>query len=319
MRSIAPPPSPIPKDINGHPARLTPTYNRAGALEAVKLDNDTYVEHIAYNAKGQRVLITYGNAVMTRYSYDPCTFRLIRLRTEKCSRPDDLTWQSAPTGAPKDWLFQDFTYAYDLAGNITAIQDCTPESGLSATPDRLNRVFAYEPIYRLVSATGREYAAQRPQNIWDDVIHPPDLTKTAFYTQTYGYDPAGNLSKLSHTAANSAYNYTRRFDLAPNQDGDGSNRLQSVTVGSDVYAYQYDNSGNIIQETLSRFYFWDHADRLVGFKIQNGAGVSVDARYLYGSDGMRIKKWVRTNGTGVPESIVYIDGIFEYHQWKKAK
>ena len=38
---------------------------------------NTYVEHIAYNAKGQRLLIAYGNGVMTRHAYDPQTFRLV--------------------------------------------------------------------------------------------------------------------------------------------------------------------------------------------------------------------------------------------------
>ena len=53
----------------------------------------TYVERIAYNAKGQRTLIAYGNGVMTRYAYDPQTFRLVRLRTERYTKPDLLTYQ----------------------------------------------------------------------------------------------------------------------------------------------------------------------------------------------------------------------------------
>jgi YD repeat-containing protein len=71
-----------PKDVDGNRKTLTPTYNRAGVLESVKLDGETYVARIAYNAKGQRTLIAYGNGVMTRYAYDEHTFRLVRLRTE---------------------------------------------------------------------------------------------------------------------------------------------------------------------------------------------------------------------------------------------
>ncbi|AWV90017.1 hypothetical protein [Bradymonas sediminis] len=41
------------------------------------------VEHIAYNAKGQRILAALGNGVMTRYAYDPNIFRLSRLRSER--------------------------------------------------------------------------------------------------------------------------------------------------------------------------------------------------------------------------------------------
>src|SRR5207253_1641475 len=41
-----------PKDVEDARQALTPNYNRAGALESVKLNADTYVERIAYNAKG---------------------------------------------------------------------------------------------------------------------------------------------------------------------------------------------------------------------------------------------------------------------------
>jgi hypothetical protein len=50
---------------------LTPAYNKAGALFSVNLDGTDYVKEIAYNAKGQRLLIALGNDWMTRYTYDP--------------------------------------------------------------------------------------------------------------------------------------------------------------------------------------------------------------------------------------------------------
>ena len=71
-----------PQDVNGTRKSLNNHYNRAGGLESVKIDDVTYVEHIAYNAKGQRTFIVYGNNVMTRYAYDQKTFRLVRMRTE---------------------------------------------------------------------------------------------------------------------------------------------------------------------------------------------------------------------------------------------
>src|SRR5262249_51120057 len=64
-----------PQDASGARKELRPTYNRAGALERVDLDGDTFVQRIAYTAKGQRALIAYGNGVMTRYAYDDRTFR----------------------------------------------------------------------------------------------------------------------------------------------------------------------------------------------------------------------------------------------------
>ena len=102
----------FPQDVEGKRRELRPGYNRAGGLERVFLDDTLYVERIAYNAKGQRALIAYGNGVMTRYAYDPHTFRLVRLRSERYTQPDDFTYH--PTGE----ALQDFGYEYDLAGNI---------------------------------------------------------------------------------------------------------------------------------------------------------------------------------------------------------
>jgi YD repeat-containing protein len=76
-----------PEDVESKRKELLPHYNRAGALQRVQLDGTTYVEHIAYNAKGQRTLIVYGNGVMTRHTYDLQTFRLVRLRTEHYTTP----------------------------------------------------------------------------------------------------------------------------------------------------------------------------------------------------------------------------------------
>jgi YD repeat-containing protein len=106
-----------PQDVDGGRKELRPHYNRAGALERVELDGETFVERIAYNAKGQRIMIAYGAGVMRRYAYDPRTFRLARMRSERYAEPDTLTY--APAGEP----LQDFAYEYDLAGNITTIRE----------------------------------------------------------------------------------------------------------------------------------------------------------------------------------------------------
>src|SRR5262249_50213038 len=99
----------FPQDVNGRRCKLRPEYNRAGGLEQMWLDEERYVERIAYDAKGQRVLIAYGNGVMTRYGYDPRSFRLKHLRSERYSKPDGVTYR------PDGEALQDFGYDYDLA------------------------------------------------------------------------------------------------------------------------------------------------------------------------------------------------------------
>ena len=183
-------------------------------------------KQIAYNAKGQRTLIAYGNDLITRYAYEPETFRLARLRTETFTR-QGLTY--AFQGAP----LQDFAYRYDLAGNILSIQDQTPGSGVAGNLDALRflntdpdlmaklragnallREFEYDPLYRLLSATGRECKdipkprpwADEPRSGFDQKNHglpdqhnAPNLT--ALYRETYAYDAAGNMLTLQHQQA----------------------------------------------------------------------------------------------------------------------
>ena len=122
-------------------------------MRVLDLDGTIYVEQIAYNAKGQRSLIAYGNGVMARFAYDPQTFRLARLRSEPYTTPAPQTYH--PNGA----AFQDFAYSYDLVGNLLILNDRTPGSGVPNTllgTDALDRAFSYDPIYRLLTANGRE-------------------------------------------------------------------------------------------------------------------------------------------------------------------
>lgn len=228
--------SDYPQAANNERYRLQPDYNRAGALERVDLigpldANDQgslqpYVERIAYNAKGQRSLIVYGNGLMTRYAYDDRTFRLLRLRTDRldgASRSNPLVYNS--TGAP----LQDIAYWYDLSGNILGMQDFTPGCGVAnnadapyyegnlrsqlSAGDALIRCFEYDPLYRLTSATGRESKRNIPSSLppWSNELpsgynsgshgtpnqdNAPALT--ALYWEEYSYDAAGNMLTLRH-------------------------------------------------------------------------------------------------------------------------
>ena len=323
-----------PLDQDGERKAMRPRYNNAGALERVELDEQVYVAHIAYNAKGQRLLLALGNGVMTRHCYDAQTLRLRRLRSESYTRPDDLTFQ--PSGA----LLQDFAYEYDLAGNILRITDRVPGCGvrdnadagtdvdpalriLIAAGDALVRRFEYDAIYRLTSATGRESKSLSRPTPWHDDLqrggfnspnhgtadqdNAPSLT--SIYKETYAYDPSGNMIRLRHT--NGSNSFVRQFSLAP-----GNNRLHSVTIGQSEFAYTHDANGNMTSETASRHFAWDHSDQMKSFRVQAGtAEPSVHALYLYDAAGMRVKKLVRKQG-GQLESSIYVDEVFEHHRWQ---
>ncbi len=309
----------LPRGAGGERRKLRPEYNRAGGLERVWLDDTIYVERIAYDAKGQRALIAYGNRVMTRYAYDPRTFRLGRMRSERYTKLDDDTYQ--PSGKP----LQDLAYDYDLVGNILRINDRTPASGIPDNPDALaeqdpekaqllisgdalDRRFEYDPIYRLLSATGRECDRPPEGGPWRDRPRCTDLTRSRAYVERYRYDAMGNMLRLKHRNKNGGF--TREFTV-----GTANNRLRRMEIGDADYDYTFDASGNMSSETTSRHFEWNHSDQMKAFRTQTGgAEPSVHAHYLYDAAGERVKKLVRKQG-GRTEVTHYIDGLFEHHRW----
>jgi RHS repeat-associated protein len=309
----------FPQDVESRRRELRPEFNRAGGLDQVWLDDTLYVERIAYDAKGQRALIAYGNGMMTRYAYDPQTFRLKRLRSEHYTKSDAVTYH------PNGQALQDYGYDYDLVGNILGIRDRAPGSGILNNPeaatvsdpalaqllvkgDALNRRFDYDPIYRLLSATGREGDRQPDGPPWDDEPRSTDLTKTRAYKERYAYDPMGSLLQLEHR--NGTDGFTRLFTV-----GTANNRLRHMQIGQVGYDYTFDASGNMLSEATSRHFEWNHTDQMKVFRTQTeGAEPSIHAHYFYDAAGQRVKKLVRKQG-GQVEVTHYIDGVFEHQRW----
>jgi RHS repeat-associated protein len=309
-------------------------------VRAVTVDGTAYVQLIAYNARAQRILIVRGNGVMTRYAYDPDAFRVTRLRTEHVRQSGDVL---AAIGT----ALQDLTYLYDLVGNLTSTEERTVGCGVAKSEqgrDRLVRTFAYDPIYRLISATGRACVGTGQARPPDDVAacghnlpfspghttpnqaNAPDFTE--YYTETYCYDPVGNLLDLVYQAPSGSWHRLFGVGGRPPTACDGpltvwssaaNNRLTSVRTGSRTDSLHYDDAGNLEHENADRHYKWDRAGRMIGFQIKAGGPPSKAARYLYGTDGIRVKKWVRYgNSPSLDESTVYIDQYVEHHRWVKS-
>jgi RHS repeat-associated protein len=346
---------------------IRPTYNKAGALEGVDVEDtgsgarQTFVARIVYNAKGQRVLAAYGNGVMTRYAYDADTFRLARLRSEAFSSPD------ATTFVPTSGVLQELGYAYDFVGNILAITDRTPGCGVANNPDgaspqfdaatraslsagdALVRRFVYDPLYRLVSASGRESKslangrAIPESNDWfgygsgqlgtANQDNAPSMT--ALYLERYAYDASGNMTTLSHASGGNSW--TRWFgmdgyrpqdwaalwpikrDAATEWTSPPSNRLTNFGLADDAGAsHAYDPNGNLVSETSARHFEWDYANRMRVFRVQPpGAPFSIHAQYRYDAAGRRVKKLVRS-ASGGWESTLYVDGLVEVQRVSDA-
>jgi RHS repeat-associated protein len=357
--------SDYPVCVNGEGYRLKPSFNRAGTLQNVALlgpldannhgPSQTYVERIAYSAKGQRLLIAYGNGLMTRYAYDAKTFRLARLRTERYLSTTGAAYKSSGQ------LLQDLAYTYDLAGDVVSILDRTPGSGIANNPttlladpslqplliagDALLRQFEYDPLYRLVSATGRECADIPESRPWTDGArcghnsgnhgtpnqdNAPNLC--AFYREQYEYDPAGNMTALRHGDATSA-KWVRSFGMSgfsPSEWqqklaawksggtvdwGASGNRLTNVGDGNENVStnHAYDANGNMVSEQTERHFEWDHVDRMKVVRNQvDTSKPTIYAVYLYDGDGQRVKKLV-LNGSGY-RTTTYLGSSFEHQK-----
>ena len=127
---------------------------------------------------------------------------------------------------------------------------------------------------------------------------------------------------LKHKTGANTWRRTFGFGKLPTDQwaSASNNRLTDVINGADTHTYEFDPNGNIIRQDTEEQHTWNHADRMIGYRVQpqNAAVASVEARYLYGSDGLRAKKWVRKNGnTSNDESAVYLDSVFEQHCWQE--
>jgi RHS repeat-associated protein len=298
---------------------IRPGYNEANLLEKVDVslrgatDNGQpdgqpvwtpFVANIDYDAKGQRTLIEYGSKdtgsnshkIETTYSYDPETFRLVRLRTIR------------PHFSAVEQLLQDLSYSYDPAGNITHIHDDAQQTVFfNGVEVEAHNDYFYDAFYRLIQAQGREHIGQvaQPQSSWNDAFrvrqaHPHDGQLMRPYTERYLYDPVGNILTMSHQAQpfgihadgswTRSYAYDEESLVEP---GKQSNRLSSTAVGSGpAQSYAYDAHGNMTRMSHLPLMRWDYRDQLLATaqQVVSNGGTPEIAYYVYDAAGQRVRK-----------------------------
>jgi len=287
-------------------------YNEANLLASIKVIRpggvSIYIKDIDYNEKGQRTKIEYGNGVTTEYSYEPETFRLIAINTIR-------------NGAQLPKELQELKYTYDPVGNITQIQD-------DAHPRIYNNnniidpvcSYTYDPIYRLIEATGREHEAMTACHYREaakkhtesiQLTNQPMANGHALcnYTETYEYDPSGNIKRISHhnRTRNIRWNRLQTFDAE-------SNRLKTSNAGCpDENAFDFlanhDANGNILKMPHLPQMKWNHQNQLIEVQLKGGENPN-KAYYQYDASGQRVRKVVVKNGK--TEERIYIGGYEIY-------
>ncbi|MEO5726951.1 MAG: RHS repeat-associated core domain-containing protein [Byssovorax sp.] len=280
-------------------SEIRPTYNEAGLLEKVEARVrgaaawTTFVDDIDYDAKGQREKIVYGNGTRTTYTYDPETFRLVRLKTVRDS-----------DGA----VLQNLAYAYDPVGNIAEITDSAQQTvffdNAVVSP---STKYVYDAIYRLIEATGREHAGgmadvQRDQNDVPlmNLPHANDAQALRNYVEQYVYDAVGNILTMSRQAG--VGSWTRAYQIAAT-----SNRLLGTSLPGDQAGqfsatYAYDAHGSMTSMPHLPSMGWDHNDQM----RQVGLGGGGTAYSTYDAAGQRVRKvWEHS---GLVEERIYLGG-----------
>ncbi|MFZ1011304.1 MAG: RHS repeat-associated core domain-containing protein, partial [Candidatus Sulfotelmatobacter sp.] len=289
-----------------------PKYNEANLLESLAVnlrgakESTSFVTFINYNAKGQREIIDYGNGSHTRCTYDPLTFRLIHLHTQRKHDHERL---------------QDLHYTFDPIGNITSIRDDAHETVYFRNQVVSPRNdYVYDAIYRMISAEGREHAGNpgEPQLTHGDVARmnyplPSDSHALHRYREQYEYNGVGNILQLLHSAPHG--NWARKYRYG-DSDRPHSNRLSSTEVGQWKELYSYDHDGNMTRMPHLPKMEWDGKDQLHATRTQvTNTQRGETTYYVYNSTGRRMRKVTERGSGSRKHERIYLGSLEIYRRY----
>ncbi len=228
----------------------------------------TLVSAIAYNAHGQTEREVAGNGVVTTLEYEAQNGRLTRLQAQRGNEAQ-----------------QDLRHAYDPVGNVLSIEDAALPIRYFANQriEPVNR-YGYDSLSQLIEATGWEAggANKGPQFSTFD-----DPAPRANYRQTYRYDAGSNLLELTHEGPQS---HGHRLVAAAH-----SNRclpvLEGVEPDEEAFHRGFDGNGNLLNLQPGQPLAWDLRNQLGEVRpVERDSGLNDRERYVYGADGMRLRK-----------------------------
>ncbi|ANY87539.1 MULTISPECIES: RHS repeat-associated core domain-containing protein [Pseudomonas] len=272
------------QDAAGHKQRLR--YDVAGQLAGSWLTlkggtEQVIVKALSYSAAGQKLREEHGNGLVTTYTYEPKTQRLAAIKTERQG-----------SGAK---VLQDLRYAYDPVGNVVSVRNDAEATRFwrnqKVVPEN---TYAYDSLYQLVSATGREMA------------DPGTYTQ---YTRTYGYDSAGNLTRIRHSAPASGNSYTTDITVS-----ERSNRAVLSTLAKDPTEVEtlFNASGQQRLLLPGQSLAWTPRGELHQvFPVKREGGLSDHESYRYDRDSQRVLKSgvQQASGSVQTQRVLYLPGL----------
>ncbi len=293
-------------DAAGHQQKVT--YDIAGLLSTSRVTvkggaEKIIIKSVAYSAAGQKLREEHGNGVVTTYTYEPQTQRLIAVKTEHPARKN---------------VFQDLRYEYDPVGNVLCVTNSAEETRFwhnqKVVPE--NR-YTYDTLYQLVSATGREMANAGQQSGSLPDISPFDKASYTNYTRNYIYDRAGNMTQIRHSAPATNNNYTT--DITVSQR---SNRavLKTLADTPEKTEALFTPGGQQTQLQPGQTLSWTTRGELqqVMPVVRDGAAGDRES-YRYDADSQRILKTAvqKTGNSTQIQQVIYLPGL-ELHSGKES-
>lgn len=292
-------------DSKGHIQRLA--YDVSGMMLGSWLTlkggiEKIIVKSLTYSAAGEKLREEHGNGVVTTYSYEPETQRLLRIKTQRLI--------GHILGAK---ILQDLRYEYDSVGNVLKISNDAEETRFwrnqKVVPEN---TYVYDSLYQLVSATGREMANTKQQNSnlpFPTVPFPSDNSAYTNYTRTYTYDKAGNLTQVRHSAPATSNNYTTNITVS-----NSSNRSVQSTLTespSDVDSF-FTVGGQQEQLQPGQQLAWTPRNELLKVTpVIRDSGIDDTESYRYDGGSQRLQKVSRQKTANSVQTlkVLYLLGI----------
>ncbi|MGV8001300.1 RHS repeat protein [Photorhabdus temperata subsp. temperata] len=286
-------------DAKGNRQRLA--YDVAGQLKGSWLtvknqSEQIIIKSLTYSAAGQKLREEHGNGVITEYSYEPETLRLIGVTTRRQS---------------DNKVLQDLRYEHDPVGNIIRVRNDAEATRFwrnqKVVPEN---TYTYDSLYQLISATGREMAniGQQSNQFPSPIPLPTDDSTYTNYIRTYDYDRGGNLVQIRHSSPATQNDYTTNITVS-----NRSNHavLNSMTTDPTQVDTLFDAGGHQKKLLPGQDLSWNARGELQQVTPVSRENASDREWYRYGNDGMRQLKVneQQTGNSTQQQRVTYLPGL----------
>jgi len=270
------------------------TYNELGKLTVTKSEEGE--TKYQYDGHGYLISVTNPNGDVVQYTYDQYG------RKESLKYPDGRVVKYAYDGMDRLTKVtgldgRDTQYEYNALGQRIKTSDGTLTTEYSydnvgnlvkqATTGKTDIAFEYS--YNSNNYITAEMRTESEKTVQSDYTYDARGQLTAFsksdgYSESYSYDPAGNMMKKSIGGVDISMTYN------------AANQLKSMESTKGKIDYSYDQNGNLASKAMGEktdTYSYDAMDQLTAYKGYDG----YQQRYTYNAQGMMSAKESKGNSS----------------------